>query len=195
MASFIVAALEGDFLDHLPEIARACRRRPVGEVQYFADWPSAAPLARRPNSLSAAISGAWTVLGDDSELTDYLFGHPKVCAALASRYRTRVVSAFAQSVSACCGYRVHTPRSVRSVAVLQNEVLEDLGDPLPGEDTDDLERHGMYSVLAVLGLIGLDVADGVEASVRCAVLQLAPQQRPSAKRDGDSDPKRPRDKK
>ena len=95
--------------------------------------------------------------------------------ALVSRYRTRVVSAFAHSVSGGCGYRVHTPQGVRSVVVLQHEVLEALGDPLPSEDTADLEGHEMYSVLDVLGLIGLDVADGVEASVRCAVLQLAPE--------------------
>jgi hypothetical protein len=176
MPSFITAALEGDFLDRLPEIVRACGRQPVGEVQRFAAWASAASFARRPNHLAAAISGGWTVLVDNWELTDYLFDHPEACAALARQYRTRVVSAYAQSVSGGCAYRVHNRRGARSrsVAVLQHEVLEDLGKPLPGEDTADLERHDMYSVLDVLGLIGLDVADDVEASPRCAVLQLAP---------------------
>jgi hypothetical protein len=195
MAGFMVAALEGDFLDRLPEIVRACRRRPVGEVEYFADRGSAASLARSPNHLVASISGAWTVLGSDEDLTGYLFDHPKVCATLASRYRTRVVSAFAHSVSCACGYRVYAPRCVRSVAVLQHEVLEDLGDPLPGENTANVEDHGMYSVLAVLGLIGLDLADAVESSVRHAVLQLAPAQRPGTEREHETDPKRPRGRK
>lgn len=44
----------------------------------------------------------------------------------------------------------------------------------PARDTADLDQHEMYSVLDVLELVGLDVADGVEASARCAVLELAP---------------------
>jgi hypothetical protein len=41
--------LEGDFLDLLPEIVRARGRQPVGEVQHFTGWASAAPFARRKN--------------------------------------------------------------------------------------------------------------------------------------------------
>jgi hypothetical protein len=179
MSSFITAALEGDFLDRLPEIAQVCGRWPVGKVERFTNWASAAPFSCRPNHLAAAISGGWTVLVDDWELTDYLFENPKVCADLTARYRARLVSAFAQSVSGCCGYRLHNRGGARSrsVAVLQGEVLENLGKPLPGEDAANLEQHDMDSVLDVLGLIGLDIADGVEASTRCAVLRL------SSKRD------------
>ncbi|VTR96502.1 unnamed protein product [Gemmata massiliana] len=175
MPSFVAVALEGDFLERLPEIARACGCEPVGTVQLFTNWTSVAPFARRTDYLTAAISGKWTVLMDDWNVTDYLFDHPEVCADLAKRYRVRVASAFAQSVSGGCGYRVHNRSGARarSVAVLQDEVLENLGKPLPGEDTSDLEQHDMFSVLDVLGLIGLDVADGVEASTRCAMLQLA----------------------
>jgi hypothetical protein len=174
MSSFVTTAFEGDFLERLPELVRDCGRRPVGDVQLFTNWAFAAPFARRKNYLAAALSGAWTVLVDDWELTDYLFEHSEVCTALEARYHIRVASAYAQSVSGCCGYRVYQGRSVRSVVVYQDEVLENLGKPLPGEDTTDLEQHDMYSVLDVLGLIGLDIADGVENSVRCAVLQLAP---------------------
>jgi hypothetical protein len=174
VSSFIAAALEGDLLDCLPEIARACGRVPVGEVQHFPDWGPVAPLSRRTDYLAAAISGGWTVLVDDWNVTLQLFDHPEVCADLAKRYRVRVVSAFAQSVSGACGYRVHngTGARSRSVAVLQDQVLEDLGKPLPGENAEHLEEHDVHSVLEVLGLIGLDLADGVEASTRCAVLRL-----------------------
>jgi hypothetical protein len=168
MSSFITAALEGDFLDRLPEIARACGRRPVGKVKRFRCWAATMPFSRRPNHLTAAISGGWTVLVDDWELTDYLFDHAEVCADLAARYRVRLVSAFAQSVSGGCGYRLHNRAGARSrsVAVLQGEVLEDMGKPVPGEDAANLELHDMYSVLEVLELIGLDIADGVEVSTR-----------------------------
>jgi hypothetical protein len=181
VASFFTAALEGDFRDRLTDIVRACGRRPVGEVLPFADWGSVAPLVARPNHLGAAVSGRWTVLVDDGEMTADLFDNPEVGAALAARYATRVVCAFAHSVTGGCGYRVHTPAGTRSVVVDESGVVENEGEPLPGEDTADLDKHDMYSVLDVLGLVGLDVADGVEASVQCAALQLAPKR---AKRSG-----------
>lgn len=176
MSSFIAAALEGDFVDRLPELLQACGRRPVGKVRLFADWASASPFSQRTNYLAVAISGGWTVLLDDWNLTNYLFDTPDVCAALAKRYRTRVVAAFGQSVSGSCGYRVHNRGGARSrsVAVLEGELIEDLGKPLPGEDVADLELHDTFSVLSVLNLIGLDVEEGVESAARSAVIRHAP---------------------
>jgi hypothetical protein len=177
MAGFTTTALEGDFLDRLPEIVRACGRRPVGKVRQFADWTFAKPFADSPSHLAAAVSGAWTVLVDKDEVTDYLCFHPAVCASLASRFRVRLVSAYASSVTGNCLYRVHNRGGARhrSVVVFQGEVVEDMGKRLPGEDADDLDRHGVLSVLDVLALIGLDIQDGVETSTACAVLRLAPE--------------------
>jgi hypothetical protein len=174
VSSFAAAALEGDFCDRLAEIARACGRRLVGDVQQFDGWGPVAPLASRPNHLAAAVSGNWTVLVDDWEVTAHLFDRPEVATGLAARYGTRVVGAFAHSVTGGCGYRVHTPAGSRAVVIDQDRVVEDAGEPLPGEDTTDLHQHDMYSVLDVLALLGLDVADGVEASTRCAIVRLAP---------------------
>lgn len=174
MASFFTAALEGDFRDQLADIVRACGRRPVGEVRLFSDWASVAPLAARKNHLAAACSGGWTVLVDDGEMTADVFDHPAAGAALAARYSTRVVSAFGHTVAGGCGFRVYTPAGARSVVVDQDGVVEDEGEPIPGEDTAHLAKHDMYSVLDTLGLLGLDLADGVESSTRCALVRLAP---------------------
>ena len=174
MLSFIAAALEGDFLDSLPEIVGACGRRSVGKVQYFTDWATASSLGYCEDHLAAAFSGTWTVLVDDEVVSEYLFDNPTVGAALATRYGTRVVSAFAHSVAGICGYRVHTPTGSRSVVINNGIVEADEGEPLPGEDTANLDKHWMWSVLDVLKLVGLDVADGVVASTRCVVVQLAP---------------------
>jgi hypothetical protein len=59
--------------------------------------------------------------------------------------------------------------------------VEDEGEPIPGEESVDPEEYSEYSVLAALELLGLDIADGVEASGRCAVVQLAPKR---SKRSG-----------
>ena len=177
MASFFAAALEGDFRDRLADVVRACGRRPVGEVRLFNDWASVAPLAVRKNHLAAACSGGWTVLVDDGEMTADLFDNPEAGAALSARYVTRVVSAFGQTVAGGCGFRAHTPAGTRSVVVDHDGVVEDEGEPLPGEDTTDLDKHDMYSVLDTLGLLGLDFADGVESSTRCALVRLAPKGR------------------
>ena len=53
MASFVVAALEGDFRDPLAEIARMCGRRPIGEVQLLTDWASVAAFTPQKNHLSS----------------------------------------------------------------------------------------------------------------------------------------------
>jgi hypothetical protein len=174
MAGFCVAAIEGDYCHRLAEIARACKRRHVGKARLLTAWASAAPFARQENFLAAARSGDWTVLIDEGALTCYLFDNPEVGPTLASRFGTRVVAAFAYCVMGSCGYRVHSAAGTRSVVVDQDGVVEDHGEPIPGEDTTDLHLHDMYSVLDILGLLGLDVEDGVESSTRCAVLQLAP---------------------
>src|SRR5262249_9802302 len=160
----------------------------VGEVQRFDGWASVAPFASRPNYLAAAVSGNWTVLVDDWEVTAHLFDHPEVAAALAARYGTRVVSAFAHSVTGGRGERDHGAAGTRSVVIDQNRVVEDAGEALPGEDTADLHKHDMYSVLDVLALLGLDVADGVEASRRCAVVQLAPKRGKRSASQGQAEP-------
>ncbi len=174
MASFFAAALEGDFHDRLAEIAQACGRRPVGTIQSFADWSSVAALAVQKNHLASARSGKWTILVDDGEFTADLFDNTEIGAALAVRYGTRVVCAFGHTVAGSCGYRVHTPAGTRSVVIDQEGVIENDGMPLPGEDTTDLDQHDMYSVLDILGLLGLDIVDGVESSTQCALVQLAP---------------------
>jgi hypothetical protein len=166
-------ALEGDYRDCLAEIARTCGRRPAGKVRLFSDWSSVAPFAARKGYLGAACSGAWTVLVDDWDVTADIFDRPEVGAALASRYHTRVVSAFGHSVIGECGFRVHTPGGTRSVLVTPEGVVEDEGEPIPGEEPVDPEEYNEHSVLGVLELLGLDIADGVESSTRCALLQLA----------------------
>jgi hypothetical protein len=169
---FVAVALEGDFRDQLAEIAQACGRRPVGKVRIFTDWSSVAPFVRQKGYLGAACSANWTVLVDDWELTAYIFDHPEIGETLANQYRTRVVSAFGHSVTGECGYRVHTPGAIRSVLVTAEGVIEEEGEPIPGEDPIDPEEFSEDSVLASLELLGLDIADGVESSTRCALLQL-----------------------
>ena len=173
MASFSAAALEGDYCENLLEIAKACGRRPVGQVLHFSSWPEVAPLAESPNHLAAALSGGWTVLIDDHYVTAHLFDNPVIGATFAARYGTRFVSAFAYSVTGWCGYRVHTPTGTRSVMLDEFGIVENEGDPLPGEDTSDIDKHEMYSILDLLGTLGLDVGEGVEASTKCAVVRLA----------------------
>ena len=58
---------------------------------------------------------------------------------------------------------------------ITGRIMDDQGEPLPGEDTANLDKHWMWSVLDVLKSVGLDVADGVVTSTRCAVVQLAPE--------------------
>jgi hypothetical protein len=181
MASLMTAAIEGDFRDRLPEIARALGRRPLGGVQPFPDWASVASLAAQPNYLGAVCSGAWTVLADDGELTAELFDNPEMGATLASRYSTRVVGAFGFTVTGGCGFRVHSPTGTRSVLVDQHGVVENEGEPIPGEVSTDLDKHDMYSVLDILSLLGLDIADGVERSTQCALVMLAPKRKKRSK--------------
>ncbi len=172
-AKFVAVALEGDFRDQLAEIARACGRRPVGDVRLFTDWSSVAPFVAQKGYLGAARSGPWTVLVDDWEVTAHIFDNPEIGADLASRYGTRVVSAFGHCVTGDFGFRIHTPSDTRSVLVTQGGVIEDEGVPIPGEEPVDPEEYNEYSVLGTLELLGLDIADGVESSTSCALLQLA----------------------
>jgi hypothetical protein len=122
-------------------------------------------------------------LVDDGAFTADLFDQPEVGEALARQYDTRVASAFGCSAIGSCGYRVHSPAGTRSVVVDVDGVVEDEGEPLPGEVTDDIDQHDMYSVLDTLALLELDVEEGVESSTRCAVLRLAPKRgrRPGSK--------------
>jgi hypothetical protein len=170
---FVAVALEGDFRDQLADIARVCGRRPLGNVRSFAKWKAVAPFIARSGYLGAACSGPWTVLVDDWEVTAQIFDNPGIGEELATRYGTRVVSAFGHSVTGDCGFRVHTPSCTRAVLVTPEGVIEDEGEPIPGEDPVDPEEYNEDSVLAALELLGLDIADGVETSTRCALLRLA----------------------
>ena len=173
MAKFLAVALEGDLLDSLDELVRACGKEPIGEVRLFAAWASVSPLVTQKGYLGAARSGDWTVLVDDGSVTGPIFDDVELGARLARRYATRVVSAYGSSVSGFCGYRVHTPGGLRSVLVGQERVVEDEGEPIPGEEPLDPDTFNEYSVPGTLELLGLDIADGVESSGRCALVQFA----------------------
>jgi hypothetical protein len=174
MGRFVVAAMEGDFCDRLADVARACGRRPAAAAQLFAGWPTDPPLPDRKDELAAAVSGAWTVLVDDWGVTADLFDKPKLGAALAARYGTRVVAAFADDATGECGYRLYSPGSVRGVLVTPEGVAEDVGVPFPGEGPVDPEANDRESVLDTLWLLGVDAEDGFEASTRCAIVRLVP---------------------
>ena len=174
MGRFVVAAMEGDFCDRLADVARACGRRPAGAVQLFAGWPTDPPLPERKDELAAAASGAWTILADEWGVTAELFDKPKLGAALAARFGTRVVAAFADDATGECGYRLYSPDGVRGVLVTPEGVAEDVGVPFHGEGPVDPEANDRESVLDILRRLGIDVEDGFEASTRCAVVRLAP---------------------
>jgi hypothetical protein len=175
-AKFLAVALEGNLLDRLDELVRACGKGPIGEVQFFTEWASVAPFVERKGHLGAARSGGWTCLVDDGSVTGLIFDDVDLGARLAGEYATRVVSAYGNSVSGCCGFRVHTPGGLRSVLVDQDRLVEDEGEPIPGEEPVDPETFNEYSVLDTLELLGLDIADGVESSRQCALVQFATEQ-------------------
>lgn len=173
VAKFLAVALEGDILDCLDGLVRACGKEPIGKVRFFNEWASVSPFVNQTGYLGAARSGGWTVLADDSSVCGRIFDDVDLGSRLAHQYATRVVSAYGSSVSGFCGFRVHTPGGLRSVLVDQNRLVEDEGDPIPGEEPVDPETFNEYSVLDILELLGLDIADGVESSSRCALLQFA----------------------
>jgi hypothetical protein len=139
----------------------------------FADWASVSPFVNQKGYVGAARSGGWTVLVDDGSVTGRIFDEVDLGARLADKYATRVVSAYGSSVTGFCGFRVHMPGGIRSVLVDQDGLVEDEGEPIPGEEPVDPETFDEYSVLDTLELLGLDIADGVETSGRCALLQFA----------------------
>lgn len=174
MAKFLAVALEGDFCDRLGDIARICGRVPIGEPQFFADWGSVAPLVSEKGYLAAARSGDWTVLVDDGSVTGEIFEDLDfVAAALAEELSTRVVSAYGNSVSGMCGFRVHSPGATRAVLVADGGVVEDEGEPIPGEVPVVFDEYNEYSVLQALKLLGIDIAEGVERCSRSALIQFA----------------------
>ena len=171
---FLTVALEGDFLNSLPELVRACGKEPIGPVQLFADWASVSPFVNQKGYLGAALSGRWTVLVDDGSVTGPIFADADLGARLADQYASRVVSAYGSSVSGFYGFRVHTPGGLRSVLVDHIGVAENEGEPIPGEKPVDPKTFNEYSVLDTLKLLGLDIADGVESANRCALLRCEP---------------------
>jgi hypothetical protein len=174
MAKFILVALEGDYCDRLDEIALACGRRLVGNIRFFSDWSSVAPFARQKGYLAAVRSGDWTILMDDWDLTAKIFDAPAAGAAIASTYSTRVVCALGHSVTGDFGFQVHMPGHSRSVLVTADGLLEDEGEPLPGEEPIDPDEFNENDVLNILDSLGVDIADGVETSSQSALLELSP---------------------
>ena len=174
MPKFIAVALEGDFCSRLDKIVRACGRQPVGKVRMLGDSSSVAPLVRQPGHIAAVRSGDWTILIDDWDLTSDLFDNPAIGTKIASLYKTRVVSAFGVSTTGDFGYRVHGPDGLRSVLINEQGTVLDEGEPMPGEDPIEPDDFSEESVLSVLDLLGIDIADGVELSTQCALVELSP---------------------
>jgi hypothetical protein len=173
MAKFLIVALEGDVRDRLGEIVRACGKEPRGPVEFFTDWGSVAPYVGQKGYLVAGCSGDWTVLIDDGSVTGAVFDDVSLGEWLATRHATRVASAYGHSVSDVYGFRLHSANGTRAVLVQEEKVIENEGDPVPGEDPEDVAKHNEYSVMDVLGLWGIDIADGVESCSKSALLRFA----------------------
>ena len=173
-AKFLAAAFEGDFCDRLALIATAFGQKPMGEARVFPTWDSVAPYVADGEYATAAVSGAWTVVLDyEGSIAGAAFRDPDLATAFATRHSTRVVLAYGNSVSGMYGFRVHSPDMSRAVLVDQDEVVEDEGQRLPGEDPVIADEYNEESVLHALSLLGIDLIDGVESASRAALLQLA----------------------
>lgn len=169
---FAIVAIEGDFRDLLREIASVCGRQPIGEIEYFKDWAAVASWVDEEDCLVAVCSGGWTIL-PGWDVTVAVFDNPEVGEALVKRFGTRVVTACGHSVSGGCGFRIHSPAGTRSVIKTEEGVVENEGELLPGEEPIEGDAFGLLDVLDTLELLGLDIADGIENSNRCAMLRTA----------------------
>jgi hypothetical protein len=172
MLKFLVVALEGDLRDRLGDIVRACGKGPAGAVDFFTDWGSVAPYVGQKGCLVAGCSGDWTVLCDDGSVTGAVFDDVSLGEWLANRHATRVASAYSHSVSLFHGFRLHSATGTRAVLVQGRTVIENEGEPIPGEDPENVAHYNGYTVMDILGLWGIDIADGLESCTKSALLRF-----------------------
>jgi hypothetical protein len=172
MGRFLFAAIEGDHVDCLDEIARALGKVPAIPPQSFQEWSTAAPYVDEPNSLVAVQSGNWTILCDDTTLTGALFDNLSLGESLAKRLRSRVVSALGEDTACAYGYRIYADNCTRAVLV-HEKIEQNSGVPIPGEPEVTLDDYNEESVLEVLQLLGIDIHDGIEFSTKAAVVQYS----------------------
>jgi hypothetical protein len=181
MAKFQVVAIEGDVMNRLPEIVRVCSKKPEGSVKLFGEWGSAASHLRAEpwyvpkNLVVAGIAGGWTVLADDVHIggiTDLLFKNKELGLELARRLKTRVVSAVGNDTSCMYGFRIYCPDHPRYVLVHET-VEENIGEPIPGEPELRFPSYTEDEVLEVLGLLGIDIEEGLEDCTESALIHYS----------------------
>jgi hypothetical protein len=133
-----------------------CGKKPKGTVQLFTNWASVAPYMRQNGSVVAGLSGGWTILCDDGQLTCTIFDDLALGETLAREFKTTVVSAFGDDTACVYGYRVHSSRGTRAVLV-DRQVEQDFGEGVPGEAAVIAGEYNEENVLEVLRLLGIDI--------------------------------------
>jgi hypothetical protein len=177
MATFLIAAVEGDITGRLDDLVRACGKRPVGPIRFFKDWITLAsrgrplPWYQKENVVFACFTGRWTILSDDSfvgNVTDLIFRDEQLGLALFRHFGSPVVSALGNDTCCMYGFRLYrdNPRYV-----LVHEAVElNVGEPIPGEPPVIFEHYNEEDVLQVLKLLGIDIEEGMQG--RSALVQF-----------------------
>lgn len=178
MARFLVAAVQGDFINRLDELVRACGLRPSGAPQFFKDWSALTSRTRsqpgylKENVVFACHSGNWTILSDDGfvgNITDRIFRDKQLGQELSRKVGTPVVSALGDDTTCEYGFRLYRTDNPRYVLVREG-VEENIGDPAPGEPPVRAEDYTEEDVLTVLKQLGIDIEEGMEG--RSALLRF-----------------------
>lgn len=172
-SSFVL--IKADVRPEIREVFEAFGYKPVGTEKAHS-WDAATEAAEYPREGKAknvvhkpvVFAGGWTTILDNEMV---MFVEEDACSALARRFEVPVFAITCEGISGTYAFSLFNPELRRAYMVVQGEVTDDRGAPLPEEAGIDLADLFEDDVLEIMHRLGLSYED-LERAVDIDVWEL-----------------------